>query len=109
MAIKPVNGHILIKPLEHKTFLPTEKGTFQEIGVVVDMSEELKSHNKIAFLEYNFTFYKVDAKVEIGDEVYFDSWLSAKYPTGEGDGEFYLVPFKDVRAIKRNEANKVSE
>jgi hypothetical protein len=36
-----------------------------------------------------------------GDEVFFDSWLSSKYPTGKGDEYFYLVPFKDIRATRR--------
>lgn len=91
IMIIPVNGHLIVKPKANKTFLPTEKGTFQEIGEVVLVANLVSEVN---------TFGEMP---EIGDEVYFDSWLSAKYPTGEGDEEFYLVPWKDVRAIKRKE------
>lgn len=85
MKIEPVNGHLIIEPRKQETFLPTERGTFQEIGMVVSRPwHKFWWPNK-------------------GDEVYFDSWLSSKYPTGNGDEEFYLVPFKDVRAIKKHE------
>lgn len=89
--ITPVNGHLIIQPRKQETFLPTERGTFQEIGIIT------------ARPWYMFW------KVKTGDEVYFDSWLSAKYPTGEGDEEFYLVPWKDVRAIKRNAKDAIPE
>lgn len=102
IMIIPVNGHLIVKPKENKTFLPTEKGTFQEIGEVVAIAEDLKN------LFQGFDKKGEDA-VKIGVDVYFDSWLSAKYPTGEGDEEFYLVPWKDVRAIKRKEKNETDE
>lgn len=89
MEIRPINGHLIIEPRKQETFLPTERGTFQEIGVV-------KSRP-----------WYMAFRVNIGDEIYFDSWLSSKYPTGENDEEFYLVPWKDVRAIKRHEKNEV--
>ena len=89
--IKPVNGHLIINPRVHSTFLPTEKGMFEEIGIVA------------ARPWYKFWWPRR------GDEVFFDSWLSSKYPTGEGDEYFYLVPFKDIRAIKKHEANPLPE
>lgn len=81
--IKPKNGHLIIKPRSQQTFLPTERGTFQEIGIVISWSWKFWWPQK-------------------GDEVFFDSWLASKYPTGEGDEEFYLVSIKDIRAIRKN-------
>lgn len=101
--IIPVNGHLIVKPKTNKTFLPTEKGTFQEIGIV-EAIPQVMTGSYMGVISYRNEF-----DVNIGDEVYFDSWLSAKYPTGEGDEEFYLVPWKDVRAIKKHETNKIPE
>lgn len=102
--ITPVNGHLIIQPRESKTYLPTDRGTFEEIGIVIAIAEDvLQASSPLAALSTK------EAKVKIGDEIYFDSWLSSKYPTGDGDEEFYLVPWKDVRAIKRNEKDKISE
>ena len=77
--IKPINSNILIDPLVHSTFLPSEKGTFEEIGIVLDGG---------------------DSQLEKGTKVYFDGWTASKFPTGEGDNYFWLVPFKDIRAIE---------
>ncbi len=92
MDITPVNGHILIKPLEHKSLLPTEKGQYDEIGEVVGFATELTI-----------------SPLEIGDRVFYDGWLAAKYPTGESDEFFWLVPFKDVRAIQKHGTNTIPE
>ncbi len=79
--IKPRNGHLLIEPVEHKMFLPSHSGTYEEIGIVIDPG---------------------DAPVKNGDKVYFDSWLAAKYP--KNDDEFYwLVKWEDVRGVEINE------
>lgn len=80
--IKPVNGHILIEPVKHESFVASQKETYEEVGVVVD--------------DVNFELRK-------GDKVFFDSYLAAKYPTGEGDEYFWLVKWEDVRAIEHAE------
>lgn len=98
MDIMPVNGHLLIKPLEHKTFLPTEKGTFEEIGIVLELPATLCGSSTSEY-----------GHVEKGDRVYFDGWLSAKFPTGQEDEYFWLVPYKDVRAIQKNEKDQIPE
>ena len=42
-------------------------------------------------------------KVNVGDKVYFDAWLAAKFP-GEKDGEHYwLIKWEHVRAIENAE------
>lgn len=89
MEIIPINGHLLIKPKVHQTFLPTEKSTFEEVGEIVDIAGDITQS----------PFYM---KIKKGDTVFYDSWLAAKYPTGEDDNYFWLVPYKDVRAIQKN-------
>ena len=76
--IKPVNNHILIKPLTRKSFVATQRETFEEIGEVISDNHP---------------------EVKPGTKVYFDSWLAAKYPTGEGSEFFWLVKWDDIRAI----------
>jgi hypothetical protein len=82
--IKPINGHLVIEPLKHSTFLPTEKGMFEEVGIVLSRPW------------YKFWWPKQ------GDRVYFDSWLAVKYPKGEGDDYFWLVSCRDIKAIQKN-------
>ena len=84
--LKPVNGHLIIEPLKHESFMSSEKGTYEEIGVVINAGDWIA-------LE----------KLKVGDKVYFDSWLAAKYPN-EKEGEFFwLVKWDDVRAVETNE------
>lgn len=86
--IQPINWHILIKPLDSKTYLPTEKGTYDEVGIVVRTWEQIDINN-----EYP----------KIGDKIWFDGWLASKYPTGKGDEVFWLVPFNDIKAIEHGD------
>lgn len=87
--IEPVNGHVLIEPLVHDSFMATAKETYEEIGVVVDVDKELE--------------WEDVTLPNKGDRVFFDSWLAAKYPrTDSKDGDFYwLVKWKDIRAIEK--------
>ncbi len=96
--IKPVNGHLLIEPVVHDSFIATQKETYEEIGIVVDMSPSgLEEMDK----------YEAP---NIGDKVYFDSWLAAKYPKeGSTDEYFWLVKWEDVRAIEHNEEQPLPE
>jgi len=96
--IKPVNGHLLIEPVVHDSFIATQKETYEEIGIVVDMSP--------SGLEEMDTYEAPN----IGDKVYFDSWLAAKYPKeGSTDEYFWLVKWEDVRAIEHNEEQPLPE
>lgn len=91
--IKPVNGHLLIEPVKHETFIASDKTTYQEIGVVLGYSSDLITVGAGLIAR---------PRVEIGQKVYFDSWLAAKYP--KNDTEFYwLVKWEDVRAIEHEE------
>lgn len=86
--IKPVNNHVLIEPLKHDSFVSQEKGTYEEIGVVVSCDESLT--------------------LKPGIRVYFDSWLAGKFPDGKG-GYLWLVSWDDVKAIETDEKDTVSE
>lgn len=99
--IKPVNGHLLIEPIKHEEFVLTQQGTYEEIGIVLDLDESI-----------NPTTYTSGAGggqfvplIKKGDRVYFDAWLAAKYPKeGGGQDDFYwLVKWEDVRAIEKHE------
>lgn len=78
--ITPVNGHLLIEPLKHESFVSQQKETYEEIGKVVDYDMAL------------------EGLVQKGYKVYFDSWLAAKYPQ-EDDTFVWLVKWEDVRAL----------
>lgn len=80
--IKPVNGHLLIEPVIHDSFIASQGETYDEIGTVIAYWDNYTSDER-----------------RIGDKVYFDSWLAAKYP--KNDKEYYwLVKWEDVRAIE---------
>lgn len=98
--ITPVNGHILIEPIKYESFIASGKDQFEEIGIVVSVAEELREFINSSIKGFA---YKENAKVDIGDKVFFDSWKAAKYPHDNDDGFYWLVEWKDVRAIERNE------
>lgn len=87
MSIVPVNGHLLIEPLEHKAFIASDRQTYEEKGTVLEVSEGVEIVKK-------------------GDIVLFDSWICAKYPA-EKEGEFlWLVKCDDIRAVEHEEIPK---
>ncbi len=87
--IKPVNGHLLIEPVTHSSFIASAKETYEEVGIIRAVAIEFPE---------SFT-------VKVGDKVFFDSWLAAKYPKLDSeDDEFYwLVKWEDVRGIEYGE------
>jgi len=87
--LKPVNGHLLIDPVVHDSFIASQKETFEEIGVVVAIPE---LYEEIEIAECP----------KVGDRVYFDSWTASKYPTPD-DKFFWLVKLEDIRAIESKE------
>ena len=85
--IKPVNGHLLIEPVKHESFVVTGRETYEEVGLVVEMPYDLSG-----------------VYCEPGDKVFFDSWLAAKYPKeNDPEGYYWLVPWKEVRAVLPHE------
>lgn len=83
--LKPVNKHLLIEPVPHDSFVASFKDTYQEIGTVVAMSDDLK-----------------DVPCAVGQRVYFDSWLAVRYPMEGGSSEefYWLIQWADVRATE---------
>lgn len=82
--IIPINGHVLIEPVVHESFISSQKETYEEIGIVLAFPNNAPNQ----LIRFN-----------IGDKVYFDSWLAAKYP--KENGEFYwLIKYGDIRAYE---------
>lgn len=88
--ISPVNNHILIEPIKHEEFIATQRETYEEIGVVISVS---KGINWIGDPQ-------VAPLVSVGDKVYFDAWLAAKFPSDDPEKPYWLVKWEDVRAIE---------
>jgi co-chaperonin GroES (HSP10) len=104
MKIQPINNHLIVEPVEHESFIASATGTFDEIGVVKALPPELQD-------EFGTGTSAPDMKalqsvIEVGDKVYFDSWLAAKYPTGEKDKTFWLVNYEDIRAVQKADAKE---
>ncbi len=101
-TIRPVNGHILIEPLAHESFISTHKDQYDEIGIVIDCGDEYAVPKGSVPSPMGFANAAPRVFVKEGDRVYFDSWLAAKYP--KNDKEWYwLVKWEDVRAIEHVE------
>lgn len=95
--ISPVNGHLLIEPVKHEAFIASQNDSYQEIGTVVAVPRGVEFSSAS------------NQWPNVGDKVYFDSWLAAKYPQdGSVDGYYWLVKWEDVRAVEYAEP-KVSE
>lgn len=97
--IKPINGHILIEPLTQEGFIASQKETYEEIGIVLDDGQIECPHGTITS-PLNSTGCECFKALRKGDKVFFDSWLAAKYPTGDGEKFFWLVKYEDIRAIE---------
>lgn len=65
----------MIQPVETDSFIASQKTTYEEVGVVLAGSEELK-----------------------GKQVYFDSWLAKKL-TVQGK-EMWFVKYEDLIAYE---------
>lgn len=83
--IKPVNGHVLIEPVKHDSFMFSDKELYEEVGVVVSLADDCG----------------ITVPFPVGTKIFFDSWLAAKYPKNDKE-DFWLVKWEDVRAIDDN-------
>lgn len=98
--IKPINGHVLIEPVKHDSFIPSQKETYQEVGVVIDMDEMLKSETYLP----QWTGEGIERPPQIfkeGDRVFFDAWLGKKYPKPNSDDFYWLIRFEDIVAYEK--------
>lgn len=115
--IKPINGHVLIEPLKHESFIASQRDTYEEVGIVLEVDNTPKGNTSYYVSSGAFgspvgstgsaTPLFPTNDVKKGDKVYFDAWLAVKYPDGK-DGFFWLVKEEDIRAIETDE-DKVSE
>lgn len=79
----PLNNHVLIRPLKHEDFVEGEN-SYDEKGEVLALPADLTS--------------EAAGWLSVGEVVYFDSYLCAKYPSADPEVPFWLVDFKDIRA-----------
>lgn len=77
----PLNNYIQIEPEEHQEFIATTSTTYDEIGKVIAVADGI-------------------TQVSPGDRVYFDSWMAAKFPAGEGK-HYWLVPYSNIKAYEK--------
>ena len=85
MKFIPLNHHLEIKPIKQDNFIPSSDTTYEEKGEVMSVAKEVPE-----------TFVKV------GDIVYFDSYLCAKFPDETGAVR-YLIETDAIRAKETNE------
>ena len=83
---------MLIKPVAHETFIASQTETYEEIGEVLALDKSLNASLS--------TSPEQETQIKVGDKVYFDAWLAAKFP-GEKDGEHYwLIKWEHIRAVE---------
>lgn len=91
-----MNGHLLIEPLVQDQFIASGNDRYQEIGVVIAYDPDFDSDRMV----WNGTTVSEPPKlISVGDKVYFDSWLAAKFPNGN-DAFYWLVKWEDIRAVE---------
>jgi hypothetical protein len=79
--MKPLNHHVLIQPLEQDAFIATQRTSYEEIGIVLDIAEGIG--------------------LPIGCKVYFDSWVAKKFPVKGEPGKYnWYVEYKDIVAYE---------
>lgn len=88
--ITPVNGHLLIEPVVYEGFMLTDKEKYEEIGVVKAVPTDW--------------YVSPNHVVNVGDKVYFDAWLAAKFPSDDKDKPYWLVKWEDIRAVEYAES-----
>lgn len=77
--MKPLNGHVLIEPIEVADFIVSQHATYQEIGKVIDGA----------------------TLIDDGVTVLFDGWLAKKYPKrGEPNKFVWFVKYEDIVAYE---------
>lgn len=88
--------------MTHETFIATQRETYEEIGVVVAYDKAITG--EYMYDETSSTgVTAVPRLINVGDKVYFDAWLAAKFPS-EKEGEYlWLVNWADIRAVQHAE------
>lgn len=100
--IHPINNHLIVEPLARDSFISSHRSSFDEIGVVIAIDSNIGGLKQSGNGSDGQPLYVVEGNViEVGDRVYFDSWLASKYPTGEEDKTFWLINYDDIRAVQK--------
>lgn len=87
--LKPLNKFIQIEPQSKEDFISSNETTYNEVGTVISIPDNLVNTMGIR-----------DCPITKGDIVYFDSWMAAKFPAGEGK-YYWLVPFENIKAYEQ--------
>ncbi len=66
---KLLNKYLRIEPVEHSSFIASQKDSYEEIGKVVAKDENI-------------------TEIPIGAMVFFDSFMAKKYPIQGDEGKF---------------------
>lgn len=82
MKYTPMNGHVQIQPIKEGGVVQREQTKYDEKGTVIGWDDDLT-----AIPYFNLT---------VGDIVYFDGWLAAKY-NQDTDDEVWFVKYEDIR------------
>lgn len=94
MSIRPINGHVLISPVKHESFMASQKETYQEIGIVKALPEGVSAYVVPTAEQHNLMF-------RVGDKVMFDAWLGKRYPKEGSTTEYYwLIRVQDIVAYE---------
>lgn len=80
--ITPLHGHLVVEPIIHDSFISSQKETFDEIGIVISMANDV---------------FKCSC-VEVGQKVFFDSFMCSKYPNPDKPDSFvWFVPHTECK------------
>lgn len=82
MNVVPINSHVLIEPVKEESAFQSSQQTYEERGKILAIADGLPQ------------------PFSVGDFVYFDSWVAARYKDAEGN-EHWVVPFDHIRAVEK--------
>lgn len=78
---KLYNGYVKIQPVVHKSFIVSEKESYNELGIVLAKDED----------------FTESARLKIGSTVRFDSWMAKKFPIEGQEGVFgWYIHFSQI-------------
>lgn len=80
-----LNDYFRVEPLKHDSFVVSEKTTYEEMGRIVGVPDDLEKY--------------------IGGIAYFDSYIAKKYPVigGKPDEFQWFVPLSEIVKIEVEE------
>lgn len=77
-----LNKYVKVEPIEHQTFIYSQKESYEEIGVVLAKDESITD-------------------IPVGSKVYFDSFMAKKYPVLGEEGKFqWFVHYAEIVKVE---------